>query len=53
MKINRQIIVFDAADLDAESSFWAGLLDGTVKAEDDWHTVSVDGEPRLAVQLGA
>ncbi len=51
MKINRHIIVFDAADLDAESSFWAGLLDGTVKAEDDWHTVSVGGEPRLAFQL--
>jgi hypothetical protein len=26
MKIRRQIIVFDAADLAAESSFWAGLL---------------------------
>ncbi|CAN5305062.1 hypothetical protein BH24ACT9_BH24ACT9_15290 [soil metagenome] len=35
MKIARQIIVFDAADLNAESSFWAGLLGGTVDAEDD------------------
>jgi hypothetical protein len=26
MKIKRQIIVFDAADLAAESAFWAGLL---------------------------
>jgi hypothetical protein len=26
MKIRRQIVVFDAADLAAESSFWAGLL---------------------------
>jgi predicted enzyme related to lactoylglutathione lyase len=51
MKINRQIIVFDAADITAESTFWAGLLDGTVEAKDDWHTVSVDGEPRLAFQL--
>ena len=30
MKITRQIIVFDAADLAAESTFWAGLLGGTV-----------------------
>ncbi len=51
MKIARQIIVFDAADLTAESSFWAGLLGGTVDAEDDWHTVSVDGKPRLGIQL--
>jgi predicted enzyme related to lactoylglutathione lyase len=51
MKINRQIIVFDAADLSAESTFWAGLLGGTVDAEDDWHTVSVNGQPRLGFQL--
>ncbi len=51
MKITRQITVFDAADLTAESSFWAGLLGGTVEAEDDWHTVYVDGAPRLGFQL--
>ena len=51
MKIKRQIIVFDAADMAAESSFWAGVLGGTVKADDDWHTVSVDGESRLGIQL--
>jgi hypothetical protein len=51
MKITRQIIVFDAADLAAESTFWAGLLDGTVDAEDDWHTVRVDGRPHLGFQL--
>ena len=51
MKITRQILVFDAADLDAESTFWAGLLGGTAQAEDDWHTVLVDGEPRLGFQL--
>ncbi len=51
MKITRQIIVFDAADLAAESTFWAGLLGGTVVAEDDWHSVVVDGEWRLGVQL--
>ncbi len=51
MKITRQIIVFDAADLAAESGFWAGLLGGTVQADDDWHSVLVDGEWRLSVQL--
>ena len=51
MKIRRQIIVFDTADLAAESTFWAGLLGGTVNAGDDWHSVLVDGESRLAVQL--
>jgi predicted enzyme related to lactoylglutathione lyase len=53
MKINRQVIVFDAADLAAESSFWAALLGGTVIADDDegWHSVVVDGEWRIGVQL--
>jgi catechol 2,3-dioxygenase-like lactoylglutathione lyase family enzyme len=51
MRITRQVVVFDAADLSAESSFWAGVLDGTVDAEDDWHMVMVDGEPRVGVQL--
>lgn len=51
MKINRTIIVFDTADLAAESRFWADLLGGTVIAEDDWHTVLVDGKPHLGFQL--
>jgi predicted enzyme related to lactoylglutathione lyase len=51
MRIFNQIVVFDAPDLNAESSFWAGLLDGTVSADDDWHTIVVDGKPQLAVQL--
>ena len=51
MKITRTIVVFDTADLAAESTFWAGLLGGTVDAEDDWHTVLVDGEARLGFQL--
>lgn len=51
MTILRQLLVFDAADLGAESAFWAGLLGGTVEADDDWHTVFVGGQPRLAVQL--
>jgi len=51
MKINHQIVVFDAADLTAESRFWAGVLGGTVDAEDDWHMVFVDAAPRVGVQL--
>jgi len=52
MDITHQIIVFDAADLDAESAFWAGVLGGTVDAGDDWHTVSDSaGTPRVGVQL--
>ncbi|GII99703.1 hypothetical protein CLV28_1166 [Sediminihabitans luteus] len=51
MRITRQITVLDAPDLPAESRFWAGLLGGTVAAEDDWHTVLVDGSPRIAFQL--
>jgi len=51
MRINHQVVVFDAADLSTESGFWAALLGGTVDAEDDWHMVFVDGKPRVGVQL--
>lgn len=51
MRIRRTIIVFDAPDLAVESGFWAGLLDGEVEAEDDWHSVTVDGEWRMGFQL--
>ena len=52
MDITHQMIVFDAADIDAESAFWAGVLGGTVDAGDDWHTVSDGaGTPRVGVQL--
>lgn len=51
MRIARQVVVFDTADLETESTFWARLLEGTVEKDDDWHTVLVDGEPRVAAQL--
>jgi catechol 2,3-dioxygenase-like lactoylglutathione lyase family enzyme len=51
MKVRRQVVVFDAADLAAESAFWAGLLGGSVVADDDWHSVVVGGEWRIGVQL--
>lgn len=53
MKINHQVVVFDAAELAPESSFWAGVLGGTVESDDldDWHMIVVDGEPRMGIQL--
>ena len=50
MKISRTVVVLDAADVSAVSSFWAGLLGGTVKADDEWHEIFVDGEWRLSIQ---
>ena len=52
MKIGKQIVVFDAADLGAESAFWAGVLGGRVVADDDWHSVvDAEGEWRIGIQL--
>ena len=51
MVITRQVVVFDAADIGTESSFWAALLGGTVEREDDWHSVYVDGTACVGVQL--
>lgn len=51
MRIRRRVVVFDAADIEAESSFWAGLLGGEVHRDEDWHSVVVDGEWVMGVQL--
>jgi hypothetical protein len=51
VEITHRVVVVDAIDLDSESRFWAGVLGGTVDAEDAWHVVLVDGEPRVGVQL--
>lgn len=51
MEIAHQVVVFDAAELHPESSFWAHVLGGDVDTEDDWHMVLVDDEPRVGVQL--
>lgn len=47
MDIVREVIVFDAPDLTAESRFWAGILGGSVIPDDadGWHSV-LDGEGR-------
>jgi catechol 2,3-dioxygenase-like lactoylglutathione lyase family enzyme len=51
MQIKYQVVAFDAADLDTESAFWAGVLGGEVERDDDWHMVTVNGKPRVGVQL--
>lgn len=50
MQIGFQVVVFDAPDLEAESAFWAGVLDGEVDHGERWHMVVVNGEPRIGVQ---
>jgi predicted enzyme related to lactoylglutathione lyase len=52
MKMIRQVIVFDASDMEAESAFWAGMLGGRVLRDDDWHNV-IDADDRwvMGVQL--
>jgi Glyoxalase-like domain len=52
MKPVRTVVVFDAADLSAESAFWAAMLDGHVFEDDGWHSVvDAAGEWRIGVQL--
>ena len=52
MDILRTVVVFDAADLHAESAFWAKILNGHVLAEESWHSVVDDkGEWRMGFQL--
>jgi predicted enzyme related to lactoylglutathione lyase len=43
--------MFDAAHLGAESSFWGGVLNGTVKVYDRFHMVFVEDKPVLGIQL--
>ncbi|MFL6169853.1 MAG: VOC family protein [Ornithinibacter sp.] len=52
MRVIRTVVVFDAADLAAESSFWAGMLDGHVFEDERFHSV-IDsaGMWRVGVQL--
>ena len=52
MELVRQVVVFDAADLEAESTFWARMLGGQVFRDQTWHSV-IDGHGRwvIGVQL--
>ena len=52
MKTVREVIVFDAAELAAESAFWAGMLGGHVFEDEAWHSViDAAGGWRIGVQL--
>ena len=52
MDIRFQVVAIDAAELEPVSTFWAGVLEGTVDVDDDWHMVmDRDGVPRIGVQL--
>ena len=52
MEAIRSVVVFDAADLHAESAFWAGMLDGHVFDDERFHSVvDAAGEWRIGVQL--
>ena len=52
MDIMRQVVVFDAADLAAESAFWAAMLGGHVFTDERFHAVfDGDGNWRIGVQL--
>jgi len=53
MDFKHRMTVLDAADIDAEAAFWAGLLDGTVQATESgrWRNVWIDSNWQLGVQL--
>ena len=50
MNVVRRVVVFDARDIEAESTFWAGLLGGTVHRDEDWHSIVVGDEWVMGVQ---
>ncbi len=52
MRVKRQVVVLDAADIGTVSRFWAGVFGGSVVPEDDWHSVlDADGHWVMGVQL--
>lgn len=52
MDMVRHVVVFDAADLDAESTFWAGMFGGHVFRDDSFHSViDASGKWPVGVQL--
>ena len=54
MDMVRQVVVFDASDLEAESAFWAGIFGGPVFKDDRFHCVfDASGAWRIGVQLAA
>ena len=51
MSFSRQIVVLDAADVEAVATFWAGFYDGVVmRSDEDWYEIRVGDDYPLAVQ---
>ena len=50
MRVLQQVIVLDAADMDAEAAFWAALLDGIVEPDENWRSIIVDGRWHMGIQ---
>jgi hypothetical protein len=52
MELMRYVVVFDAADVGAESAFWAAILDGNVVDDDELFHCVIDaaGAWRIGVQ---
>jgi len=51
MSFSRQIVVLDAADIEAVATFWAGVYEGeVVRADADWYEISVGADHPVAVQ---
>jgi hypothetical protein len=44
VNVIRRGVVFDASDIEAENSFWAGSCAATLHRYGDWHSVLVGGE---------
>jgi len=52
VELVRRVVVFDTADLEAESTFWARMLGGRVFRDQTWHSViDADGRWVIGVQL--
>lgn len=53
MDFKYRMTVLDAADIDTEAAFWAGLLDGTVQATESgkWRNIWIDSNWQIGIQL--
>lgn len=54
MQILKRYVTIDAADIDTEAAFWAGMLGGRIAQVDSgseqWRDVVIDGEVVLGIQ---
>ncbi len=54
MKINKHVIVFDAADIEGVTAFWSDLLEVPVSSHNQstsWRQIDIDDTWAIAVQL--